>query len=232
MPGIASGYAPVGSLDLERATYLDWSVKTGNGSLHSDAAGVMRFMHGVHQGKLLGPQSLAASFTPHTPNVGYGWFLTKANKRAIHHINGRSPGWAAQADYYVADGVTVVVLSNLYVSVTTPIARAVGALYFGEPVTPMPAIRPDPLTPAAIAAIGGTYQFGPDYYVPDAKVRVQAKNGQVDAAVDGSEPFAFVPIDDTHFLIRAFWVPADFTLGDDGRAVEMSIDGFKGRRIP
>ncbi|MDQ3143372.1 MAG: beta-lactamase family protein, partial [Pseudomonadota bacterium] len=115
VPGIASGYAPVGSLGLERAAFLDWSVKTGNGSLYSDAAGVMRFMRAVHRGKLLNKQSIVASFTPHTPNVGYGWFVTQANKRDIHHINGRSPGFAAQADYYVASGVTVIVLSNTYV---------------------------------------------------------------------------------------------------------------------
>ena len=232
VPGIASGYAPAGSLGLERDTYLDWSVKTGNGSLHSDAAGVMKFMRAVHQGRLLDPQSLAATFTPHTANVGYGWFLTKANQRDVHHVNGRSPGFAAQADYYLADGVTVVVLSNTYVSVTTPIARAVGALYFGEPVAPMPAIRPDPVPAAAIAAIAGTYQFGPDYYVPNAKIRVRSENGQVEAMVDDSSPYALVPIDSTHFLMRSFWVATDFTLGPDGKAVEMSIDGLKGRRIP
>ncbi len=96
----------------------------------------------------------------------------------------------------------------------------------------MPAIRPDQLDADAISAISGSYQFGPDYYVPNAKVRIQARRGQVEAIVDESAPFAFVPIDDTHFLIRAFWVPADFTLGADGRAIEMNIDGFRGRRLP
>lgn len=232
VPGIASGYAPVGSLGLERAAYLDWSVKTGNGSLYSDAGGVMRFMRAVHGSKLLSEQSFAASFTPHTPNVGYGWFITKANKRDLHHINGRSPGFAAQADYYVADGVTVIVLSNTYVSVTTPIARAIGAIYFGEPVTPLPALRSDRVAASTIAAISGTYQFGPDYYVPNARIRVQARRNEVEAVTEGYSTSPLVPIDDTHFLLRSFWVPADFALRADGRAIEMSIDGFKGRRIP
>jgi CubicO group peptidase (beta-lactamase class C family) len=231
VPQMASGYAPSGSLGLERAPYLDWSVKTGNGSLYSDAAGVMRFIRAVHEGKLLKPASMAASFTAHTPNIGYGWFLTKANGREIHHINGRSPGWAAQADYYVADGVTVVVLSNLYVSVATDVARAVGALYFGEPVQPMPDIRPDPLSPQAVAAIAGTYQFGPDYYVPNAVVTVRGRDGQVEASIGDYPPFAFIRVSPTRFLIRSFWVPAEFALGPDGRAAEMSIDGRKGRRI-
>ncbi len=229
--GIASGYAPKGSLGLERAAYLDWSVKTGNGSLYSDAEGVMRFMRGVHQGKLLAPASLAASFTPHTPNVGYGWFLTTANKREIHHINGRSPGFAAQADYYVADGVTVVVLSNIYVSVTTDIARAVGGLHFREPVKSMPALNSRTVSASSVAALSGTYQFGPDYYVPNAKIRVQANDGQLAAVVEDGDPYALVPIDATRFLLRSFWVTADFTLGADGKASELAIDGLKGRRI-
>jgi CubicO group peptidase (beta-lactamase class C family) len=231
IPGIADGYAPSGSVGLERAPYLDWSVKTGNGSLYSDAEGVIRFMRAVHQGHLLAPASVTASFTHHTPKVGYGWFLTDANGREVHHINGRSPGWAAQADYYVKDGVTVVVLANTYVSVTTEIARAVGALHFGEPVKPMPALSTDRLDPARAAALIGKYQFGPDYYVPNALISVRSANGHLEAMVGDYGPFAFVQISPTRFLIRSFWVPADFSLGADGEARELVIDGRKGVRI-
>lgn len=232
VPGLADGYAPSGSIGLERAAYLDWSVKIGNGSLYSDAEGVMRFMRGVHAGRLLRPASLAASFTPHTPNVGYGWFLTRANGRELHHINGRSPGWAAQADYYVDEGVTVVVLSNLYVSVTTDIARAVGALHFGEPVTPMPTLQSDPLDARRIAALAGDYQFGPDYYVPDALMTVRGRDGHIEAEVAGYPPaFPFVPLGGNRFLIRSFWIEAEFTMGPDGQATGMVIDGRRGNRV-
>lgn len=230
IPLAATGYAPAGATGLERAAYLDWSVKTGNGSLYSDAAGVARFMHAVHAGRLLNPDSLPAMFTPHTPNVGYGWFLTNANKREIHHVNGRSPGFAAQADYYVKDGVSVVVLSNTYVSVTTDIARAIGAIYFGEPVKPMPALKPDRLQARHVAAIVGQYQFGPDYYVPDALMTVRERDGHLETVV-GDYVFPLVQISPSQFLLRSFWIPADFTLGADGRATELVIDGRKGVRV-
>jgi hypothetical protein len=103
---------------------------------------------------------------------------------------------------------------------------------FNEPVTPMPAIRPDRISASALGAIAGTYRFGPDYYVPNASVQVRSVDGHVQAVVNGSDRFAMVPIDDTHFLLRSFWVPADFRLGPDGRAVEMQIDGFRGQRHP
>jgi CubicO group peptidase (beta-lactamase class C family) len=229
--GLANGYAPHGNLGLKRAAYLDWSVKTGNGSLYSDAEGVMRFIRAVHQGHLLAPASVAATFTAHTPNVGYGWFLAEANRRQIHHINGRSPGWAAQADYYVKEGITIVVLANSYISVTTEIARAVGAIYFGEPVKPMPALRPDPLEEKLAAGLKGKYQFGPDYFVPHALISIRFNDGHLEAMVGDYGPYALVQISPTRFLLRSFWVPAEFRLGANGEAKELIIDGRKGLRV-
>jgi CubicO group peptidase (beta-lactamase class C family) len=214
VPLSANGYAPAGATGLERATYVDWSVKTGNGSLYSDGA----------------PKSLSTSFTHHTPNVGYGWFLANANGREIHHANGRSPGFAAQADYYVKDRVSVVVLANTYVSVTTEIARAVGALYFGEVVTPMPAIKPERLKRQHVAALVGTYQFGPDYYVPNALISVRERDGHLEAAI-GDYVSPLVQISPTQFLLRSFWIPADFTVAGDGMATALVIDGRKGLRV-
>lgn len=230
VPNIASGYAPTGAVGLERAPYIDWSVKVGNGSLYSDAAGVARFLRNVHRSTLLSLASRSATFTRHSPNAGYGWFLTEANGRDIHHANGRSPGFAAQADYYVADDVTVVVLANTYVSVTTDIARAIGALYFGTAVKPMPSLRPDPVTAETIAALTGKYQFGPDYYVPNALITIRESGGHLEAMVGEYGPYALVPVSPTKFLIRSFWVPAEFRLGADGRATELAIDGLKGVR--
>jgi CubicO group peptidase (beta-lactamase class C family) len=230
IPSAASGYAPAGATGLQRATYLDWSAKTGNGSLYSDALGVARFLRAVHSGKLLARPSLRATFTPHTPGVGYGWFLAEANGREIHHINGRSPGFAAQADYYVEDDVAVVVLANPYVSVTTDIARAVGAMHFGQPVKPMPALLPGRLTRWQIEAVAGEYQFGADYFVPNARMIVRDRDGHLETTV-GDQTFPLVQISPTRFLIRSFWIDADFSVGPDGRATAIVIDGRKGVRL-
>jgi CubicO group peptidase (beta-lactamase class C family) len=230
VPSAASGYAPVGATGLERAAYVDWSVKTGNGSLYSDATGIARFLHAVHAGRLMAPGSLAASFKPYAPNVGYGWFLASANGREIHHANGRSPGFAAQADYYVKDRVAVVVLANTYVSVTTEIARAVGALHFGNPVKPMPALKPDRLEHPHVAALVGKYQFGPDYFVPNALMTVRERGGDLETVV-GDYVFPLVQISPSRFLMRSFWIAADFKMGADGKATSLVIDGRKGVRV-
>lgn len=184
----------------------------------------------AHRRRLLAPGSLAASFTPHTANVGYGWFLANANGREIHHANGRSPGFAAQADYYVEDRVSVVALANTYVSVTTHIARAVGALYFGEPVKPMPSLKPDRLKPQQVAALLGKYQFGPDYYVPNALMAVREQGGYLETVV-GDYVFPLVQVGPSRFLMRSFWIDADFTIRQNGKATSLVIDGRKGVRV-
>lgn len=230
--GLADGYAPEGPLGLQRSQYLDWTVKTGNGSLYSSAHDLVRFVRAVHGDKLLRAESRSALFTKHNPNAGYGWFLTEANGKEIHHVNGRSPGWAAQLDHYVKEDVTVVVLSNTYNSVTTPVARGVGAIYFGLPPNPLPALRPEPLTSAEAARLVGTYKFGPDYYVPNSTVTITTKNGHIQAEYPSGYPASpYVPISSTRFIVRPFWMPAEFIIGSEGRAVELVLDGFRGARV-
>lgn len=229
--GLADGYAPEGPLGLQRAQYLDWTAKTGNGSLYSSAADLVRAVRGLHGDTLLNAQSRATLFTKHNPNAGYGWFLTEANGKEIHHVNGRSPGWAAQLDHYVNEDVTVVVLSNTYNSVTTPVARGVGALFFGLPAKPMPALRPEPLTSAEVARLTGTYEFGPDYYVPNSAVIITANGGHIQAEYPSGYPASpYVPISSTSFIVRPFWMTAEFVIGADEKATELVLDGFRGKR--
>lgn len=207
-------------------------MKTGNGSLYSSAGDLVRAVRGLHGNKVLSAQSRAALFTAHSLNVGYGWSLTEANGKEIHHVNGRSPGWAAQLDHYVNEDVTVVVLSNTYNSVTTPVARGVGAIFFGLPAEPLPAIRPDPLTSAQVARLTGTYEFGPDYYVPNSTVTITGKGGHIQAEYPSGYPASpYVPISPTSFIVRPFWMPAEFVIGADGMARELVLDGFRGKRL-
>lgn len=231
IPDLATGYEPQGSLELQIAQYLDWSNKTGNGSLYSTAGDLATFARSLHGSQLLTTESRVKMYHEHSTNVGYGWFVTEANGKKIHHINGRSPGWAAQLDHYVQEDVTVVVLSNIYSPVTTRIARAVGAMHFGLPVVPLPDFRDEPLTDAEVARLTGTYRFGEDYYLPNSIVTIVGINGEIHAEyASGYTPSAYIPISSTDFIVRPFWMPAKFVMGSDGRAAELVLDGFRGLR--
>lgn len=132
----------------------------------------------------------------------------------------------------MTDEVSVVILSNFYISVTTPIARAVGAIYFGEAYERMPDVRAAKVPAATAAALTGTYRFGPDYYVPDALVRIASGRDGLQGQHVGLDypPFGLISVIANRFLIRSFWVAADFTLGPEGKARELAIDGLRGVR--
>ncbi|GAA4711612.1 beta-lactamase family protein [Sphingomonas lutea] len=231
VPALADGYAPQGTMGIERAAYLDWTAKTGNGSLYSTAADLIRFVCAAHGDALLSPESRTRMFAKHSENAGYGWFLTQANGRELHHVNGRSPGWAAQLDHYPKEDVTIVVLSNLYSSVTTPIARAIGAMHFGLVPEAMPALRAEPLSAGETARLVGTYRFGADYYVPNSTITITARGGRIQAEYpSGYTPSPYVPVSPTSFIVRPFWSKAEFTIGSDGNAATLTIDGFRGVR--
>jgi hypothetical protein len=58
---------------------------------------------------------------------------------------------------------------------------------------------------------------------------VRENAGQLETAV-GDYVFPLVQISPSRFLMRSFWIPAEFTTGADGYATELVIDGRKGVR--
>lgn len=231
VPGLATGYVPAGTSDLERARYIDWSVKIGNGSLYSSAPDLHRWVRAIHGGRVLKPPSLELTFRQHTPNVGYGWFVVEKGGRTRHHINGRLPGCAAQVTYYVEDQLTVMVLSNISSSVTSPAAIAIGAMYFGEEYSPMPTFRRAPLSAEEAARVVGSYQFGADYYVPNSKVIIVNRGGFLHAEYPSGYPASpLLTVSGFSYIARPFWSTYEFVPGADGRAVELIIDTARGAR--
>src|SRR6266480_4596215 len=59
---LANGYSPVGASGFERAPYLDWTSKTGNGSIYSTADDLLRFHRALQSGSLLKPETLKQSY--------------------------------------------------------------------------------------------------------------------------------------------------------------------------
>jgi hypothetical protein len=104
-------------------------------------------------------------------------------------------------------------------------------MYFGQPVEPMPALKPGPLAAAQVQKLVGDYQFGADYFVPNALMSIRERDGYLEAAV-GDQTFPLVQISPSRFLLRSFWIVADFTIGPNGKASELVIAGRKGSRVP
>jgi CubicO group peptidase (beta-lactamase class C family) len=215
IPSAASGYEPFGVSGYENTRHLDWSNKTGNGSLFSTLDDLYRFDRALNTDQILKTPTREKYFVEGKGNR-YGWFTRKSHGRVVMSSNGRSPGFTAELDRYPVDDVTVIVLSNSYATTSQdPIADAIAGIVFGEKV-PASVIQTTPLPQSTLVAYAGEYQFGSDYFVPNAKVILTAGNGFLLFETDGFRT-PLVPLSASDFLERALFGHVVFPTQANGR---------------
>ena len=227
----AEGYAPAGLFDVQRAPWLDWTAKTGNGSMIATASDLLLWSRAFFDDRIVSSENRSLMTSNHTPSSGYGWFIYPRHGRTQFHINGRSPGFSSYLGYYPEEDVTVIVLSNLYNSVTTSIGSDLAAMVFGVPYE-VSQLSADRLDDATIEGISGRYQYGSDFYNPDVVVTIEVRDGFVHQ-LWGTSGFqtALIPQGGDKFVDRAFWSDVQFVRDDSGTVIEVHFDGFVAHRV-
>jgi CubicO group peptidase (beta-lactamase class C family) len=216
----ASGYEPAGINSYEKAPYLDWSNKTGNGSLYSTVDDLYQFDRALNTDTLLKAATRQRYFVEGRGNR-FGWFNRKRGARRVMSSNGRSPGFTAQLDRFPDDDVTVIVLSNSYATVSQdPIAAGLAAIVFGEQPEKPPVLRAAVIPPSTLVSYVGHYQYGPDYFIPNAKFTLVVDSSSLRLQL-GSFRTPLVPLSATEFLERNFLGKVVFSLGAGGK-----VDGM------
>ncbi len=201
----AAGYLPVDLDAFENAPYLDWTIKTGNGSLYSTVDDLHRWVQALVGGRVLSAASTAKMFADHRDGAGYGWSV-RGGDRPSASVTGRSPGFSSSVEYFTGSRVTVVVTANLYSSIAQTIAADLGAIAHGEArraLVPETAIR---LDPAVAARFVGRWQFGPDFsYNPNMLATVRIQDGALTMEGSGGAGTAFlIPIGANRFVDRLY----------------------------
>jgi CubicO group peptidase (beta-lactamase class C family) len=227
IPRRADGYSPTGLAALERAPWLDWSVKTGNGSLYSTVDDLHRFARGLMGGRLLSEASRARMLTAHIESAGYGWFVRPRNDRPQVHINGRSPGFTSYLGIYPEDDLYVIVLGNLYNSVATEIGEALAGYVFGLEVAP-PAFTRRALAEEQTRRIAGRYRFDETFYNPSWTMEVAGEEGFLFNEGDWLMPTTG---SDTRFVHRRYSSTLEFFDLEDGLYRKVRFDQFEGVRV-
>ncbi len=211
----ASGYQPQGMAELGNAPYIDWTAKTGNGSLYSTTGDLLKFVLAYKRGRVVDSETVKSIWSEHRGNQ-FGWYARTTNGEQAIASNGRSPGFTSSVEYYPAQQVTVIVLSNSYSPVSqSPIADDVAAMALGHDVSAQ-RISPLAITAAELNRIAGTYQFGEKFYRPNAEVVIRVQNGEAVLDWGTGTRSALIPVGEREFIDRAFW----------GR-LHFSADGFR-----
>ncbi len=171
IPSRASGYVPAGMRDVENAPYLNWSIKTGNGSLYSTVEDLYKWDRALYTGKLLDAGTREKLFTDYG-GFGYGWFVRKHFNRRVTAINGRSPGFTSSLERFIDDDISIILAANTYSGLTQSMADDLAAIVFNEKYeSPHPPVA---LNPAVLDNYVGQYQFGQDFtYNPGVLVTVE-----------------------------------------------------------
>ncbi|MGZ7044813.1 MAG: serine hydrolase domain-containing protein [Candidatus Aminicenantales bacterium] len=217
VPLLATGYMPSGAWGLERAPFLDWTMKTGNGSLYSTVDDLYKWDRALQDGKLLSRPSLEAMFTDHASGMGYAWFVGKRSGRRAVRFNGRSPGFTSYLERYIDDDACIIILSNNYAPVPHTAIDGLRGILFGEPYTSLMMDRGFKADEASLETFAGRYKFGPDYYRPDAVVEIKMEAGDLKIVWSETYKSALRPMAKGVFLDRLFWATLIFQTDADGK---------------
>ena len=203
IPLAASGYKPAGISGYEKAPYLDWSNKTGNGSLYSTVDDLYRFDRALNTDAVL-KASTRQKYFVESPGNRYGWYIRKRLGHRVMSLTGRSPGFTAELDRFQDDDLTIILLSNSYSTASQdPIAGGLAAIVFGQQ-PPSTDIRTVANSQSTLASYAGTYQYGPEYFTPNAKFTLTAETGYL-LLEQGDLRTPLVPLSGNEFLERTFF---------------------------
>jgi len=223
---LAVGYAAVGHYDVENADQIDWTSKTGHGSIYSTAEDLNKFATAILNNELLSRESWQKIFTDYGNNVGYAWFIRDHLDKKRVQMNGRSPGFSSYFGIYPDDKLTVIVLSNNYISLPPEIGKQLAALVLKKPFTKTN-FTTTKLSPEKAARFTGKYKFDDKFYVKNFEMEVSFKDGNLSCTWG-----ALIPVDEgkkqfNKFIQRDFWSDVEFTENTKGEIEAMMYDGQK-----
>ncbi len=205
VPRLASGYTPVGATGFGRARFLDWTVKTGNGSLYSTVHDLLRFHEALQGDDLLSTASLARAYG-FERELGSGWFPSTQSGRRTVTMSGRSPGYVAYFKRVIDEDRCLIVLSNLYLGPPKQMLDALSALLVGEPTGAVDFTLDATSSEIDLADYAGLYRFGEDWYVGEVTVKVDNRGDHLAVVYQSGKnigyEFLLVPMGSRRFFDR------------------------------
>ncbi len=215
---LATGYLPSGADGFEKPAYLDWSSKTGNGSLYTTAGDLLKFHHALQHGGLLKADTVTRSygFGNAQRTVGMFWFRANDNGHRSVYVGGSSPGFKAYIERFIDDDVAVIVLSNFYLASATPIGKDIGAILWQN--KPKLAAVPARVRRASeeLDRAAGDYQFDSSFFVANVLAHVERHDDYLMMDYRNGTVVPLLPLADGSYFDRLYW---SFVRIEEGRMI-------------
>jgi CubicO group peptidase (beta-lactamase class C family) len=230
LPCAATGYAPLGVRGLEVAQPIHWSAKTGNASAYATAEDLLKWRNAFFGDRLLSGSSRKLMLDYSNARVGYGWFksLSKRFGVPVFYMNGRAPGFASIFIEVPSDHLTVIVLSNIYVSAVSDMGLDLAALMLAKPYEPT--LQGSIALPAKdLAGISNSYRFDTDFFQPNATLMLAIDGLDASLRWPSGEVTYLIPVSKDHFVDRSYWVPVVIHRTSELKVDELMYDRFAGR---
>src|SRR5262245_23221812 len=206
----AAGYMPTGMRDFENAPYINFSIKTGNGSVVSTAEDLYKWDRALYTEKILKKATIEQMFSNN-----YGWFSGTRLNRRVTRMNGRQPGFQCELQRYIDDDTFIVVLGNSYITTPSMMVNDLAAMVFDQPYQTQDIGKPVKVDQKTLEAYLGRYQYGPDFFAPNLVTTLESRNGQLHFISGGNS--LLIPQSDTTFFDRGVWAMITFVKNERGQ---------------
>ena len=208
IPHLAEGYIPTGEYQLKKAPYLDWSIKTGNGSLISTVDDLLLFSQSFISGQLLNLSGIETMISQQ-----FGLFSGQLGSQEIYYINGRSPGYTARLTRIPSINTSIIILSNNYTgTVVDDITGRIAGQLLGEDVSFVTPPQKVDLTSEQLDQYLGKYRFEEDYFVPNLECQITRLPSIWNFESDATTT-ALIPTASNRFFMRLYWGYGGFEEG-------------------
>ncbi len=228
LPRRATGYVRQRG-EFFNAPYNDMSVPHAAGAVYSTTHDLWRWAEEIFSGsKLLTPASRVKLLTVEKEDYALGVRVYLSHGRKIIEHGGSIAGFSSFLSHYPADGVTVVVLSNMNTRITADLSHQLAAALF-DPAGDIKPARTAVTVPAAtLESYRGVYELRPGF-----QNTIRLVNGNLTTQLTGQEAFSLFPESETKFFLKAIDAQVEFLRDDNGRVTHLVMtQNGRSRKVP
>lgn len=225
-PPVVRHYAS-GPYEAQVADSFDFARVRGSASLYSTVDDLFRFDRALRQGTLLSEATVAQMFATRRGRMAAGvWLVNAPGERTYQSVTTRAPGAEASFERYPDDNVCVVLLSNVFSSLSHSMADDLAAVAVGEERAPVAPPRRVTVPQTTLDRYVGRYELGAEFISAERGVEVaRTATGLALVSKGFAWPSHLVPRTQNEFTDRMYGGIVSFLASADGEIV-----GFRWKR--